>query len=231
MGGDDDSAGQPSDDEPELAAAGAVAQKKTLIATERDPVARAQWIDETAAWSAAQVVFLDETSTQTVMTRARGRAPRGKRVVGRIPRNHGPNITCLAALTPTGIRAPLVFPGALDGPTFVQWLRDRLLPTLAPGTTIVLDNLSVHRTAAARATIAAAGCEVRFLPAYSPAFNPIELAFAKLKTHLRGIASREYDSLLTAIGTGFDRISATDAVAWYRHCGYHLASPPLLQPL
>ncbi len=142
-----------------------------------------------------------------------------------MPRNHGPNVTCLAALTPSGIRAPLVFPGALDGAIFVQWMRDRLLPTLAPGTTIVLDNLSVHRTAAARAVIAAAGCQLRFLPAYSPDFNPIELTFAKLKTHLRGVASRAYEPLLTAIGEGFDRITATDAVAWYRHCGYRITEP------
>ena len=202
-----------------------------MIATERDPAARAQWVAERAGWAAHDVVFLDETSTQTVMTRARGRARRGERVVGRVPRNHGPNVTCLAALTPTGIRAPLVFPGALDGAIFVQWVRDRLLPTLAPGTTIVLDNLSVHRTAPARAVIEAAGCHLRFLPAYSPDCNPIELAFAKLKTHLRGVASRAYDTLVTAIGDGFDRITAADAVAWYRHCGYHVPDPSPLQPL
>lgn len=90
-----------------------------------------------------------------------------------MPRNHGTTITCIAALTPTGIRAPLVVAGALDGALFVQWRRDRLLPTLAPGTTIVLDTLSVHRTAAARAAIAAAGCRVRFPPAYSPDVNPV----------------------------------------------------------
>lgn len=89
------------------------------------------------------MVFLDETSTQTVMTRTRGRARRGERVVGRVPRNHGPNVTCLAAMSTTGIQAPLVFAGALDGAIFVQWMRDRLLPTLAPWTTIVLDNLIV----------------------------------------------------------------------------------------
>ncbi len=216
---------------PGPAATGPAAHKKTLIATEQDPVARAQWTAETADWAAEHVVFLDETSTQTVMTRRRGRAPRGERVMGRVPRNHGPNVTCLAALTYTGIRAPLVFPGALDGPIFVQWLRDRLLPTLASGTTIVLDNLSVHRTAAARAAIETAGCQLRFLPAYSPDLNPIELAFAKLKTHLRAVASREYETLVTAIGEGFDRITTTDAEAWYQHCGYSISGPSPGQPL
>jgi len=201
-----------------------------VIATEQDPVARADWTADTASWAAEQIVFLDATSTQTVMTRARGRARRGARAVGRVPRNHGPNVTCLAALSLTGIRAPLVFPGALDGAIFVQWLRERLLPTLAPGTTIVLDTLNVHRTAAARAAIEAAGCQLRFLPAYSPDFNPIELAFAKLKTHLRGVASREYDTLLAAIGEGFDRITTADAMAWYHHCGYHTSGALPGQP-
>lgn len=210
---------------PGTAATGVGAQKKTLIATEQDPVARTAWADETASWAAERVVFLDETSTQTVMTRTRGRARRGERVVGRVPRNHGPNVTCLAALSTTGIQAPLVFAGALDGAIFVQWMRDRLLPTLAPGTTIVLDNLNVHRNPEARAAIQTAGCHVRFLPAYSPDLNPIELAFAKLKTHLRGVASRDYETLVIAIGEGFDRINPADAVAWYRHCGYHPSGP------
>lgn len=201
-----------------------------MIATEQEPVARTHWTDETADWAAEQIVFLDETSTQTVMTRTRGRARRGERVVGRVPRNHGPNVTCLAALSTTGIRAPLVFAGALDGAIFVQWIRDRLLPTLAPGTTIVLDNLNVHRNVAARAAIEAAGCQLRFLPAYSPDFNPIELAFAKRKTHQPGVASREYDTLMTAIGEGFDRITTADAVAWYRHCGYQVSDPPPMLP-
>ena len=82
-----------------------------------------------------------------------------------------------------------------------------------------------------RTRSASAGCELRFLPAYSPDFNPIELALAKLKTHLRGFASREDEALLTAIGAGFDRISAADAAAWYRHCGYYVLDPPPVQLL
>ncbi len=180
---------------------------------------------------AGTVVFLDETSTRTTMTRSRGRAPRGERVIGAVPRNHGNNVTCLAALTPTGIQAPLVFEQALTGDIFVPWLREWLLPNLAPGTTIVLDNLSVHRHANARTVVAAAGCHLHYLPAYSPDFNPIELAFAKLKTHLRGTARRTYDTLVDAIGTGVDQISAADATAWYRHCGYRLTPHEQEQPL
>lgn len=207
------------------------AQKKTVIASEQDAEARASWRDVTATIPAQSVIFLDETSTQTNMTRRRARAPRGQRAVGRVPRNHGPNITCLAALTPTGISEPLVFKGALDGDVFVTWVREWLAPSLEPGTTVVLDNLSVHKHQAARTAIEAAGCTLRFLPAYSPDFNPIEHAFAKLKTHLRTVAARDYESLSTAIGDGLDTITAADAAAFYRHCGYHLPVDHATQPL
>ncbi len=166
------------------------------------------------------MIFLDETSTHTSLTRSHGRAPRGVRVHGHVPRNRGPNVRCLAALTPTGIAAPLVIAGAIDGSVFLPWLRNWLLPTLAPGTTIVLDTLSVHRNPDVRKAVTAANCHVRFLPAYSPDFNPLELAFAKLKTHLRGTASRTDDTLVAAIGDGMNQISAADATAWYVHCGY-----------
>jgi transposase len=174
---------------------------------------------------AETVVFLDETGTQTVMTRHRARARRGQRVVGRAPRNHGPNVTCLAALTPTGIRAPCVFERALDGPLFLRWVREWLLPGLPPGTTIVLDNLSVHKTPKVREAVAAAGCELVFLPAYSPDFNPIELVFAQLKTHLRGVEARTVDTLVAAIGTGFARVTPGHIHAYYGHCGYPPPDP------
>lgn len=168
------------------------------------------------------LVFLDETSTQTTMTRRMGRAPRGERVVGQVPRNHGPNITCLVAINPTGPLVPCVFEGALDGETFACWIREWLVPTLHPGTTVILDNLSVHKNLDARDAIEKAGCHLVFLPAYSPDFNPIELAFAKLKTHVRGAAARTYDALVDAIGTGLDRRTTDDIAGYYRHCGYTL---------
>ena len=175
------------------------------------------------------VVFLDEPSTQTTMTRLRARAPRGERVIAAVPRNHGANVTCLAALTPTGIAAPLVIEGAMDGPVFRQWIRAWLLPALARGTTIVLDNLNVHRHPEVRTAATAAGCHLRYLPAYSPDFNPIELAFAQLKAHLRGGAARAFEPLVTAIGEGFAQITSDDIAGYYRHCGFPLP-PPATQP-
>jgi transposase len=168
------------------------------------------------------VVFLDETSTQTTLTRLRGRAPRGERVVGVVPRNHGANITCLVAMDPAGMRAPCVFEGAVTSALFVRWLRRWLVPTLRRGTTVVLDNLSVHRHATVRAVIEAAGCHLCYLPAYSPDFNPIELAFAKLKTQLRSAGARAFEPVVAAIGAGLDTITTDDIAGFYGHCGFAL---------
>lgn len=173
----------------------------------------------------AAVVFLDETSTQTTMIRAHGQAPRGERVVGVVPRNHGANVTRLAALTPAGITAPLALEGAMTGDVFPPCVRTWLLPTLPRGATVVMDNLNVHRNADVRAAIEAAGCQLVYLPAYSPDFNPIELAFAKLTTHLRAVAARAFDPLVDAIGIGLTRITTTDIDGYCRHCGFALPEP------
>ncbi|MCO5220023.1 MAG: IS630 family transposase [Thermomicrobiales bacterium] len=190
------------------------------MATERDPEQRAAWEADQASLPSDGVVFLDETSTQITMTRRHGRAPRGKRLVAAVPRNHGPNVTCLAALTATGVGPSLTFEGALNGVVFAQWVREQLVPTLRPGQVVILDNLSVHKTPAARKAIEAAGCHLRFLPAYSPDFNPIELIFSQLKAHLRSVAARTVDALMDAIGEGLNAVTAATARACFRHAGY-----------
>jgi transposase len=207
------------------------AKKKSLIATEQDAIVRAAWQAEIATWDPHQVVFLDETSTHTSFTRTHARAPKGTRVIGRVPRNHGPNISCLAALTPAGIVTSLAIAGAVDGAVFAHWMPHGLLPRLAPGTTIVLDNLSVHRTLQVRSLVADAQCILRFLPAYSPDFNPIELTFSRLKTHLRAIGGRTFEAVVTAIGKSFNTVTTDQARAWYRHCGYPLPTNEMSQPL
>jgi transposase len=211
--------GERADDGPGAGPTEAAAQKKSLRAAEQDAAARAAWRDELPTWT-TPVVFLDETSTHTSLTRRRARAPRGQRVVGTVPRNHGPNVTCLAALSRAGIVAPCVFEGALDGPLFAAWVARWLVPALRPGTMVVCDNLSVHKHSAARAALEAADCTLRFLPAYSPDLNPIELAFAKLKAHLRGAGARSFPDLVAAIGTGLARISSHDAYVFFAHAGY-----------
>jgi len=130
-------------------------------------------------------VFLDESGTHVAMTPRYARAPRGERAYGRVPHNWGDNITLVATLTPTGPGPAMTLAGALDGPAFLVYVRELLAPALVPGQTVILDNLAVHKRAADRRLIEARGCRLLFLPPYSPDCNPIELAFAKLKTTLR----------------------------------------------
>ena len=168
-------------------AARAAAQKKSLIATERDEASRQAWRAALAAIAPQRFVFLDETATPTTLTRLRARAPRGERAIGRVPHKHWHSITLLASLSTRGRGAAMVLDGALARESFDAFVEQLLLPTLAPGQIVVLDNLPVHKSARARALIEGAGCPVLFLPAYSPDFNPIEQAFAKLKqTPARG---------------------------------------------
>lgn len=196
------------------------AQNSRLIATEQDAERRAAWQAEQPTLDPADLIFLDETSTQTNLTRTHGRAPKGERLVAAVPRNHGPNLTCLAALTATGMGPSLVFEGALDGAIFTPWIAETLVPSLRPGQLVILDNLSVHKVAAARQAIEAAGCQLRFLPAYSPDFNPIEQIFSRLKAHLRAVAARAIPALTDAIGAALNAVTAPQALATFRHAGY-----------
>ena len=168
------------------------------------------------------MVFLDETSTHTSLCRRYARAPRGIRAVGHVPRNHGHNVTLLAALTPAGIGPSMTLAGSIDSAAFAAYVQHFLVPSLHPGQVVILDNLSAHKSMAARAAIEAAGCELRFLPAYSPDFNPIELAFAKIKSSLRAAAARDAETLHTATAVAIDRITPADTRAFYAHCGFPL---------
>jgi transposase len=147
--------------------------------------------------------------------------------VGAVPRNHGPNVTLLAALTPTGIGPALVVEGATDRPVFETYVERCLVPRLRPGQVVVLDNLSAHRGTRIRELVEGAGCRLLFLPAYSPDFNPIELAFAKVKQHRRRSAARTFAALLAGIGAAIDAISAVDARGFFGHCGFPLPDQPL----
>lgn len=166
------------------------------------------------------VVFLDESSANVGLTPTYARAPKGQRAHGSAPRNHGQNTTLVAALAPTGLQAPMTLLGALDSDAFAVYVREVLLPTLAPGPVVILDNLSVHKRADIRALVDAAGCHLSFLPPYSPDFNPIELVFSQLKTRLRRLAARTQDALDEAIAEAITTISSQDAAECFRHCGY-----------
>lgn len=198
------------------------AQKKTLIAREQDLDARAAWRAEAADVDPTQLIFLDETSTPTNLTPRFARARRGQRVLGRVPHGRWTSVTLLASLTPDGFGPSLQFAGALDRPIFDAFVERILVPSLVPGQTVVLDNLSVHKSAVARRLIEDAGCQLRFLPTYSPDFNPIEHAFAKLKHLLRRAEARTVEGVLDATAAAYPAITAADARSFYRDAGYNL---------
>ena len=202
--------------------AGADAQKKTRVARERDAAERAAFRAEAAALDPADLVFLDETGAAPVLTPIRARSRRGSRAVGSVPRRRREHLTLVAALTPAGIAAPTLLRGALDGTAFAAWVEQQLAPTLRPGQTVLLDNLSVHKNARARRAVEAAGCALHFLPRYSPDCNPIEQAFAKIKQALRRAEARSFAAQLDAAAAAVDAISASDARAFFAAAGYPL---------
>lgn len=168
----------------------------------------------------ARLIFLDETGTNLSLTRRYGRAKRGQRVVGTVPRNHGPNVTLIAAMDQDGLCGEMTLTGALDGLAFETYVKRVLVPHLWPGDLVICDNLSVHKRRSARLWIEATGATLLFLPPYSPDFNPIELAFSKLKTALRAAGARTRDELEQAITAALGTITSQDAAAWVHHCGY-----------
>ena len=131
-------------------------------------------------------------------------------------------MTLVATLTPTGMGPSVVLGGALDRDAFEAYVEQVLAPTLRPGQTVVLDNLSVHRSARARQLVEAAGCRLRFLPTYSPDLNPIEQAFAKLKGRLRRAEARSFDAVVGAVGAAYPEVTAGDARGFFRAAGYNL---------
>jgi transposase len=167
-----------------------------------------------------RLVFIDETWAKTNMTRTRGRAPCGERLVAKVPHGHWKTTTFIAALRHDGMTAPLVVDGAIDGRIFLAYVQQTLAPTLSSGDVVVMDNLSAHKVAGVREAIEQAGATVVYLPPYSPDFNPIELAFAKLKSLLRTAAHRTVDALWNYLGAVLDNYSATECTNYFRHCGY-----------
>jgi transposase len=196
-------------------------KKKTVTASERDEEARTAFRALIGALSIEDLVVIDEMGSSISLTRLYARAPKGQRAYGAVPRNHGTNTTLIGALTTDGLSVAMTLDGAVDTPAFVAFCEHILCPTLRPGQTVLLDNLAVHKSPRVRAHIEQAGCQILFLPAYSPDFAPIELAFAKIKGLLRGIGARTKEALEAAIAQVIDAVTPDDARAFFRHCGYH----------
>jgi len=171
-------------------------------------------------WEATRVVFVDESGAQTTMTPRYRRSPRGERAYGSVPRNHAKPTTLVASLSLAGMGAAMTLAGAIDGDAFAAYLAAFLVPTLTPGTIVVMDNLSVHKDQRVRPLIERAGCTLVYLPAYSPDLTPIEQAFSKLKEYLRRVGARTRETLEEAITAALASITVGDAIGWFTHCGY-----------
>ena len=167
-----------------------------------------------------RLVFLDETSVKTNLTRLRGRAPVGERLHSAAPFGRWRTQTFIAGLTCGDLIAPWVIEGAMNASAFDTYVETQLAPVLEPGTVVVLDNLSTHRSPRAAKALRCKGCWFLFLPPYSPDLNPIEMAFSKLKAHLRRIGARAFDDLIRAIGEICDLFSPAECWNYFKHAGY-----------
>jgi transposase len=199
-------------------------EKKTAHAAEQDRpdilTRRQEWFDAQPDLDPERLVFIDETWASTNMARRYGRCRRGQRLRSAVPQGHWRTTTFVAGLRLTGIVAPMVLDGPINGRSFQTYVDRVLMPDLRPGDIVIMDNLGSHKGPGVQAAIEAAGATVRYLPPYSPDFNPIEKAFSKLKAHLRKAAERTRDALWDRIGTLIDQVSPTECANFFTATGY-----------
>jgi transposase len=195
-------------------------EKKVLQASERKEEERRQWREQTQELDARKFVFLDESGSNIALTRLYARAPKGKRAHGSLPRNRGKNMTLIASLSLQGLGESLILDGSANAEVFEIYVEQILAPSLQPGQMVIMDNLSIHKGNKVRQLIEAQGCQLLFLPAYSPDLSPIEEAFSKVKAVLRRIGARTREALQEALEYALTTVSASDASGWFSHCGY-----------
>jgi transposase len=165
-------------------------------------------------------VFLDETATKTNMVRLWGRSDRGTRLVDTTPHGHWKTSSFIAALRVGSLIAPYVFDGAINGELFLGYVEQVLAPALRPDDIVLMDNLGCHKVAGVREAIENVGATLRYLPAYSPDLNPIEMVFAKIKAQLRARAVRTVDALWKALGNIAQCVTPEECGNFFRHAGY-----------
>lgn len=194
--------------------------------------AREVWFDGQPDLDPERLIFIDgeplsaigprtmASGLNTKMARLRGRCPKGERLFASIPHGHWRTTTFVAGLRLGGLDAPMVIDGPMNGETFLAYVEQVLVPTLRPGDIVVMDNLGCHKSAKVRDAIEAAGAELRFLPPYSPDFNPIENAFAKLKALLRKAAARTRDALWDEVGRLIELFAPEECGNYFIAAGY-----------
>jgi transposase len=196
-------------------------------ALERDEWLRAAWrVMVGTELDPRLLVFVDEMGTNTSLHPLYAWSKRGQRVYCSAPRNRGKNTTLLASMSMEGIGPSLAVTGAVDAAVFEAYLEQVLLPHLRPGRIVVMDNLSAHKAQRVKELIEECGCEVLYLPPYSPDLNPIEEAFSKVKDLLRKAEARSREALVEAMGKALEAITAGDAKGFFEHCGYRAVVQP-----
>jgi transposase len=181
---------------------------------------RRTWFDRQLDLDPAKLIFIDETSASTKMARLRGRAKRGERCRAPIPHGHWKTTTFTAGLRLDGLAAPMLLDGAMNGPAFLAYAEQVLAPELSPGDIVIMDNLPAHKVSGVRQAIEKAGARLLLLPPYSPDFNPIEMAFAKLKALLRKAAARTIDDLWEVIANCISQFSTAECRNYFQAAGY-----------
>jgi transposase len=181
---------------------------------------REDWFDDQLDLHPDRLVFIDETWTATNMARTHGRCSKGERLRMGVPHGHRKTTTLVAGLRSTGMVAPMVLDGPINGDWFEAYVAQILVPELRPGDVVIMDNLSSHKRAAVRERIEAVGAKLLFLPPYSPDFNPIEKAFSKLKALLRKAAERTVSGLWNLIGQLVDIFTPQECTNYFAACGY-----------
>jgi len=199
-----------------------------LGAAERDEFLRAAWrVSVAGGIDAGRLVFVDEMGCNTALCSLYAWSRRGERARAETPRNWGKNVTLLAGMGAGGMGPCLAVEGATTREVFEAYLERVLAPTLRPGQVVVMDNLSAHKGGKVREIVEGAGCELLYLPPYSPDLNPIEQAFSKVKGLLRQAEARTREALIGAMGRALDAVSADDARGFFGHCGYRPVDQPL----
>ena len=181
---------------------------------------RQDWFDRQLDLDLAKLVFIDETGLSTKMARLRWRALRGKRCRAAIPHGHWKTTTFTGALRLAGMTAPMVLDGRMNGAAFLAYVEQVLVPTLKPNDVVIMDNRPVHKSAAARDAIERAGAILVFLPPYSPDFNPIEMAFSKLKALMRKATERTIEELWSTVSFAIDAFTPTECANHFKAAGY-----------
>ncbi len=196
-------------------------KKRTVGALERDEFFGAAWkVMIAQSLDARSLVFVDEMGTNISLSPIYGWAKKGERAHCSVPRNRGKNTTLLSSMSMEGMGPSLAVEGATTAAVFETYVERVLAPTLRKGQVVVMDNLSAHKGERVRELIEGRGCELLYLPSYSPDFNPIEDAFSKIKGLIRKAEARSREALLEAIGTAISALSAEDACGFFEHCGY-----------